>query len=384
MKFLTPYRYLMIVFIVSNVFFPLQARGEEQESEELPESEMQPMQTSVVDWQPAEPMPKEFDWIMLVSGEWLKGDLRALYNDEVEFDSDELDLLTFDWDDVLTIKTYQAKEVLLNDRTIVYGIVLVKDGVIEVTQGSAKVQRSREEVVSIADREKKFFKQWDGNISLSADIKEGNVSQNDFVFKFNTDRRTAKTRFLVDFVSRYGTLEDETTENNQRFTTSMDWFVSQRWFLRPIQIELFSDYFQSIDIRFTYTSAIGYTIIDRSKIFWEAHIGPGYQMTRYDKDNLAEGVDEKQETGVGSLGTSIDWDITGDIELDAKWDLQVVSEESGKYNQHAEVTLSIDFLGDFDLDITYMVDRVAEPVVGPDEQPQKQDTRLMVGVGYEF
>ena len=42
------------------------------------------------------PVDETFDWIQLTSGEWLKGELKVLYNYKLEFDSDELDLLTFE------------------------------------------------------------------------------------------------------------------------------------------------------------------------------------------------------------------------------------------------------------------------------------------------
>jgi hypothetical protein len=40
-----------------------------------------------------------FDWIQLKSGEWLKGTIKAMQKHELEFDSEELDHLKFDWDD---------------------------------------------------------------------------------------------------------------------------------------------------------------------------------------------------------------------------------------------------------------------------------------------
>lgn len=45
-------------------------------------------------WAPEGSPPEGFDWIQLTNGEWLKGDLKVLYNDSLEFDSDELDLLS--------------------------------------------------------------------------------------------------------------------------------------------------------------------------------------------------------------------------------------------------------------------------------------------------
>ena len=38
-----------------------------------------------------------YDWLRLTSGEWLKGELKRMREDDVEFDSDKLDLVQFDW-----------------------------------------------------------------------------------------------------------------------------------------------------------------------------------------------------------------------------------------------------------------------------------------------
>jgi hypothetical protein len=50
-------------------------------------------------WQPAAPdgLPVDFDWIRLPSDEWLKGEILHMYDDELEFDSDELGVLSFDF-----------------------------------------------------------------------------------------------------------------------------------------------------------------------------------------------------------------------------------------------------------------------------------------------
>ena len=43
-------------------------------------------------WQPPAPPPDEFDWIQLTSEEWLKGELKVLYEEKLEFD------ISFVWD----------------------------------------------------------------------------------------------------------------------------------------------------------------------------------------------------------------------------------------------------------------------------------------------
>jgi hypothetical protein len=55
-------------------------------------------------WESALPPTDEFDWVQTTSGEWLKGELKVLYSGSLEFDSDEFDLQTLDWDDVAQIR----------------------------------------------------------------------------------------------------------------------------------------------------------------------------------------------------------------------------------------------------------------------------------------
>jgi len=51
-------------------------------------------------WKAALPPTDRFDWLQTTSGEWLKGELKALYSGSLEFDSTEFNLLTLDMDDV--------------------------------------------------------------------------------------------------------------------------------------------------------------------------------------------------------------------------------------------------------------------------------------------
>ena len=51
------------------------------------------------------PPQDSFDWIQLKSGEWLKGRLKAMQERKLEFDSDELNDLTFDWKDIRQVRS---------------------------------------------------------------------------------------------------------------------------------------------------------------------------------------------------------------------------------------------------------------------------------------
>jgi hypothetical protein len=62
-------------------------------------------------WRPPVPVSDKFDWIQLKSGEWLAGKLIAMYDEELEFDSEELDEQTLEWDDIRQIRTARTVRV---------------------------------------------------------------------------------------------------------------------------------------------------------------------------------------------------------------------------------------------------------------------------------
>lgn len=78
-------------------------------------------------WQPPPPMPDDFDWVQLTSGEWLKGEIVAMYEEKLEFDSDKLDLQSLDWEDVKELRSAGPMQVGFGDRSVVDGKILVDE-----------------------------------------------------------------------------------------------------------------------------------------------------------------------------------------------------------------------------------------------------------------
>ena len=72
------------------------------------------------------------DWLQATSGEWLKGELVVMEDEEVLFDSDELDDVTIDWEDVLAIRTSRALSVITNDLASHVGVVTLEGDVVRV------------------------------------------------------------------------------------------------------------------------------------------------------------------------------------------------------------------------------------------------------------
>jgi hypothetical protein len=100
-----------------------------------------------------------FDWIQLKSGEWLKGTIKAMQKHELEFDSEELDHLKFDWDDILQVRSSHPLDVLFVDGRFASGPFTITPR--ETTVGGAEPRVfPREQIQGFApggSRERRFY-----------------------------------------------------------------------------------------------------------------------------------------------------------------------------------------------------------------------------------
>jgi len=63
----------------------------------------------------------------------------------------------------------------------------------------------------------------------------------------------------------------------------------------------------------------------------------------------------------------------------------ITTPESGSFSDHAETTIKFDITRPFDLDVSFIWDRIENPQTEADGTvPKKDDYRLNVGVGWTF
>lgn len=330
------------------------------------------------DWMPPE---DEWDWLKTASNEWIKGELIALYDENVEFDSDEFGVVEIDWEDVAILRTAGQKSIRLSTDEIVKGKLLIKgDKVIVVDTGR---QIDRPLLLSIAPGDQGESNYWDGEIGLSLDRRSGNSDLETLSVNAEANRRTSTTRVQINYRGIQTDTNNVETENNHRFTTSMDWFFSHRTFFRPVNFEYYRDPFQNIAHRYTYSAQIGYHLIDNSKMGWDVSIGPGYQHTEF--DDVPADEEKSDSTDVIQAGTQFDWDITKDIEYDLLYNVMKVSDSAGEYIHHFETGFEFDLTGSIELTARYIIDRIEKPTQNADGSfPEKDDERLLFGLSYEF
>ncbi len=334
------------------------------------------------EWEPPPPMPDEFDWVQLTSGEWLKGKIKVMYEDSLEFDSEKLDDLTLDMEDVRQIRSAQVLNVRQRDGQTTTGKLLLEDKSVKVV-GDAPEQFERAELLSITAGVPKERNYWSGGISLGGNLRSGNTDEIEASASVNFQRRTVENRIILDYLGSYSSTDDVKTSNSHRANGVWDWFFSEKLFLRPIFLEYFSDQFQNIDSRFTAGTGLGYQIIDTSKTDWSVFAGPAHQTTRFEA--VPVGEDNTEETWAFSAGTTFKTDLTSRIDFLYDYRFQLTNEASGRYNHHMISTFDVDLTDALDLNVSFVWDRMQSPQVHADGTlPKRDDYQIILAVGYDF
>lgn len=335
------------------------------------------------------PVDTKYDWIQLTSGEWLKGDFKVLYDGEIEFDSDELDLLTFDIDDVAQLRTRDRQTIRIErdwrskkedtDR----GILSIKDGKVFLLDGEEERTYSRKEVVSIAagvERERDF---WSGSISLGVTARGGNTETVDSTTMINVKRRKAASRFIADYIGNFSEAGDTETANNHRLTGTYDWFLTTRLYWRIVGLQYYRDPFSNIDNQYSIGTAMGYDLIRGPRVEWDASVGGGYQ--RQDFVSVIAPEDPSVDTPFFLASTVYDWEVTSSVDFLADYSFRILNDVSGTYTHHALAKVSTEFIGDLDLDVTLIWDYIQTPQAKDDGTvPHQSDYQLVFSLAYDF
>jgi putative salt-induced outer membrane protein YdiY len=336
-------------------------------------------------WQPQAPegMPTDFDWIRLPSDEWLKGEIIAMYDGSLEFDSDELDMLEFDFDDIKELRSSRVVQVGFEKREPAIGRMYMDGDTVTITGDAGEVQFDRSEILTIIIGTPKEINYWSGYANFGGNIRSGNTDQLDYTGRLGGMRRSLRSRIALDYLGNITRIDSEDTSNNHLATLGWDYFVTKRLFVNVIGAEWYRDPFINIANRWTLTAGVGYQIIDTSRTSWDVTLGPAYLSTQ--NVSVQEGQDDTTGNGAVRLETRFDHEITGDIDFYAAYNAMVTDEESGTYLHHFDTGLDFDLVGNLDFNISWVWDRVQDP--RRDENgvlPEQDDYRIIFGLGWDF
>ncbi len=324
---------------------------------------------------------EEYDWIQLTSGEWLKGSIKAMYSNSLEFESDELDDQELDWEDVSRILSAKEFSVRIDKTTTRVGRLAMIGGQLSIDDDpNAKVEQF--ELISIAPDGSSELDSWSSKISLSSSYRSGTSEQRDISLNGSIQKRTSFRRLYLDFLSNYSLSNNETTSNDFRMNTYFDSFRTKRIFIRPVSLEYYRDPLQNIGKRYTLAASLGYHIIDNRETTWDVTFGPALQRAEY-IDVLES--DSQQENDPAILLTSqFDTELTKKLDLKGSYKIQYAN-TTGGLTFHAWTKFEFELSKLIDLELTFLWDRIENPVVtGNGVIPGNDDIRTTFGIGIEL
>ena len=365
-----------------------QATETSNDSTANPDQSMQDLNGETLDkdvfrWETSTPTATDFDWVQLVSGEWLKGEINGLYDDSLEFDSDKLDLLTLDWEDVKYVETHIPGSAYIEDHGTVYGFFEINRSKIIVTNGDDVEEYDRSKLVSFITGGEEESDYWSAKLTFGLILRSGNTDQIDYNAKINIKRQTSFSRLTMDYVGNISNTQDVETINNHRISATADRFLTRNYFWRPIFGEYYKDPFSNIDSRVTVGTGAGYTLIDSSRTNWNITGGPGYQATRFVSVEAGENIEETTPALV--VTTNYDIEFTRKLDFIYNYNITWVDKASGGYTHHMVTTFESEITGSFDLDVSFIWDHISEPTAGDDGViPLSDDYRTTVGISYDY
>ena len=100
------------------------------------------------------------DWIRLLSGEWLRGNVERMRDGAIEFNSDELKLITYDWKKVTELHSPKANTYNFTDATDLTGPAMINEEFVTVQTVDGVVVRKRSELQAIIEHTRRERNYW--------------------------------------------------------------------------------------------------------------------------------------------------------------------------------------------------------------------------------
>ncbi len=325
-----------------------------------------------------------FDWLQLVSGEWIKGNIARMRQDKLEFDSEKLDMLNLDFADVSLVHSPQVNTYVFDDRVSATGpaVITADQVIVQTEEGTKTFPRAELESIVEGEKERDW---WSMKLRFGLTLNRGNTNQLTYDIKFNTRREDQLTLLDLNYNATFGKTNGVQNVNRQLGEFLFNVFLGSRWWVTPAFGQLFNDRFQNIKFRATPAAGAGVHIFDKPKVKWDFITGIGYQYLN--ALDPAAGTRNPQNDAFIPLYTYWDFDITGDIDFTVSWLTNLVVTTIGNTNHTGKADLSVELTSLIDLDLAFLYLRTEQPLQPADPALpaiEKNDYQLVVGISLEL
>jgi hypothetical protein len=334
-------------------------------------------------WAPPSPSAAEKDWIRLVSGEWLWGTIDLMRNESLEFDSEKMDGLTIDWEDVVEIRSARAMTYVKLDGSLLTGTSTLKGDTLRVNSPEGLLEIPRRQIHSILEGPPTELNFWSVKVGADLKTRTGNTEQTDLGTRVFLKREAARSRIDLRYQGNFSKTDDVENIRNHRANAEWKVFLSRKFFVSPVKFEYFADKFQNIDERITAGVGLGYYLTRSSKADWFVELGASYQTTRY--RSVEEGQNTEDSNGSVPFRTTLETDLNKRTELTAEYGVQIGIGHEANTIHHTFIMFAFELWGNIDFDASITWDHVTRPKTNAEGiTPFKDDVAMYYGISLDF
>ncbi len=339
---------------------------------------------AAADWLPPGPgNDAGFDWIQLKSGEWLKGQIKSMQDERLEFDSEELNSLSFDWEKIRTLRSPRLLGVRIEHLKPTNGSLLVTTARVFVVTATATNSYWRTNLLAITPTGERERDKWTGKVSAGYSFRAGNTRESDLDVHATIQRRTPDTRLHLDYLGNYGRINGTEVEQNHRLIGQFDYFLSRRLYVRVPDVEYYRDPLQNLDHRLTLGAGVGYDLVKTARTEWNITLSPSWQRNWF--GSVTAGENSIVDSAALVMATRFDTELTSRLDFIFEYRGQLTRQASGNDTHHAVSTLEFEIHKRLKLDLSFVWDRISSPQAdATGATPTADDFRIITSLGVDF
>lgn len=323
------------------------------------------------------------DWVRMTSGEWVRGEIHVLRDQDLSFESEEFDDMVLDWTNVAEMRSARILTFVFTGQRIVAGTVHLMGDSLRITSAGSEQAWPRSELVSIIEGRPSEWNFWGLKANLQFIARSGNTNQTDFHTDALLRRESPRSRLDVFSDANWGEIESARTVDNQRVGSRIDFYLTRNFFFRAADVTVYRDRFQNIGNRLNASTGAGVFLIRRSALEWAVGLSAGYTRTHY--SSVLPGENQTEQGGSITPSLAVESEPTTDVDLDFSYYAQVGLPDPSQTFHHLEVVFSLDFFSIFDLSATFAYDRTESPKANEDGTiPKRDDFRTALGFGIDI
>jgi len=218
--------------------------------------------------------------------------------------------------------------------------------------------------------EAQFVDGWSGESSLGASYSSGNNNEWSVSATINMERKGPRWEHdvAIDGLIR----NNQGVRTEERLNTSYRGrrdFTGSPWFsFGTLQFE--HDLRVGIDTRFTETLGVGFQLINRDALKWEASAGPALRQTKFE-DGFSE------STLAAFVGTELKWELTDTLTFREKMGA-VMDDSNSSFSSVTSLTANV--YGRLSGRMSFELNAETDPSTGNDELDTRTLLSLVLGL----